>query len=68
MRRLSRIVLARVSLPQRQVARLSGQGVSNRQIGETIGMSPRTAESHLHHGYRLRGANERFDLASQRNR
>jgi len=49
---------------QRRVAELATQGLSNRQIGEALGMSPRTAATHLHRAYKVLGVNERDQIGS----
>ncbi|HET7386362.1 MAG TPA: LuxR C-terminal-related transcriptional regulator [Nocardioidaceae bacterium] len=52
----------RLTATQSRVAELAAQGLSNRQIGETLGMSPRTAATHLHRAYKVLGVNERSQL------
>jgi DNA-binding CsgD family transcriptional regulator len=48
---------------QRQVARLAAQGLTNRQVGAALGISHRTAATHLHRVYKLLGVNTRDKLA-----
>jgi DNA-binding CsgD family transcriptional regulator len=54
----------RLTGTQRRVAELAAQGLSNRQIGEALGMSPRTAATHLYRAYKVLGVNERDQIGS----
>jgi DNA-binding CsgD family transcriptional regulator len=46
-----------------QIAALAAAGLTNRQIGSRLGLSVRTVESHLAHGYNKLGISQRHDLA-----
>lgn len=50
---------------ERRVVRLAAQGMSNRQIAESLFVTVRTVESHLSSAYRKLGAHTRADLAAQ---
>lgn len=50
---------------QRDVARLLLQGLTNREIGATLGISERTVEVHLHLVYRKAGVRTRAEYLSQ---
>ncbi|HET8717690.1 MAG TPA: helix-turn-helix transcriptional regulator [Nocardioidaceae bacterium] len=52
----------RMTATQRRVAELAATGLSNRQVGEALGISTRTAETHLHRVYRVLGVHRREDL------
>lgn len=54
----------RLTGTQRRVAELAAKGLSNRQIGEALGMSPRTAATHLYRAYKVLGVNERHQIGS----
>lgn len=47
---------------QLRVADLAARGLSNRQIGEALRMSPRTAATHLHRAYKVLGVNTRDQI------
>lgn len=47
---------------QTQIARLAAQGLSNREIGERLFLSPRTIGSHLYRIFPKVGVNSRFQL------
>jgi len=50
-----------LSRTEQKVARLAADGLTNREIGERLFISPRTAETHLTHIFaklRIRGRNE----------
>lgn len=47
-----------------QIARLAAQGLSNREIGERLYLSPRTVGSHLDRIFPKRGITSRDQLAA----
>lgn len=49
---------------ERQVAQRVAQGLTSRQIGEELFVSPRTVDAHLTHIYRKLGINSRARLAA----
>jgi DNA-binding CsgD family transcriptional regulator len=49
---------------ERQVARLAGEGRSNREISEVLVVTMKTVEWHLRHAYRKLGIESRRELAS----
>ncbi|PZQ89813.1 MAG: hypothetical protein DI534_08515 [Leifsonia xyli] len=51
---------------QRQVAALVAEGHSNRVIGQTLYLSPRTVQSHVSEVLRLTGSRSRVQLAARR--
>ncbi|MFM9919620.1 AAA family ATPase [Lacisediminihabitans sp. H27-G8] len=50
---------------QAQIARLAAQGLSNREIGERLFLSPRTVGSHLYRIYPKVGVSSRIHLAGR---
>ncbi len=56
----TRAVLTRTQL---RVAGLAARGLTNRQLGESLDMSPRTAATHLHRAYPALGVHDRAELA-----
>jgi DNA-binding CsgD family transcriptional regulator/tetratricopeptide (TPR) repeat protein len=52
-----------LSRREREVATLASQSLSNAQISETLHISVRTVESHLHSAYTKLGVTQREDLA-----
>jgi DNA-binding CsgD family transcriptional regulator len=48
-----------------QVTALAAEGLTNRQIGERLFISPRTAETHLAHVYRKLQVSGRAQLAAE---
>ena len=49
---------------EERVARLAAAGRTNREIGASLFVSPRTVETHLSHVYRKLGVRSRTELAS----
>ncbi|MGW3233767.1 AAA family ATPase [Kitasatospora sp. NPDC001095] len=47
---------------QQQIVRLAAQGLSNREIGEQLFLSPRTVGSHLYNAYPKLGVSSRHQL------
>jgi DNA-binding CsgD family transcriptional regulator len=47
---------------QRQIVRLAGDGLTNRQIGDRLFLSPRTVSSHLYRSYPKLGVTGRHQL------
>ena len=47
---------------ERQVVRLAATGLSNREIGEALFLSPRTVGTHLHHAFPKLGVTTRGRL------
>ena len=47
---------------QRQIARLASDGLTNRQIGDRLFLSPRTVSSHLYRSYPKLGIAARHQL------
>src|SRR5712671_362871 len=47
---------------QRQIVRLAGDGLTNREIGDRLFLSPRTVSSHLYRSYPKLGVAGRYQL------
>jgi len=47
---------------ERQIVRLAASGLTNRQIGDQLNLSPRTIASHLYHVYPKLGVSRRHEL------
>ncbi len=47
-----------------QIAQLAGEGLSNREIGQKLFVSPRTVSTHLYRIYPKLGVSGRGQLAS----
>jgi DNA-binding NarL/FixJ family response regulator len=47
-----------------QIAQLAGEGLSNREIGQKLFVSPRTVSTHLYRIYPKLGVSGRAQLAS----
>ncbi|MET9435730.1 AAA family ATPase [Streptomyces sp. NPDC006551] len=54
--------LSELTAQQRQIARLVADGLSNREIGERLFLSPRTVGSHLYNVYPKLGISSRHQL------
>jgi DNA-binding CsgD family transcriptional regulator len=54
--------LAELTAQQQQIARLAANGLSNREIGERLFLSPRTVGSHLYNVYPKLGISSRHQL------
>jgi DNA-binding CsgD family transcriptional regulator len=54
--------LAGLTPQQRQIVRLAGQGLTNREIGERLLLSPRTVSSHLYRSFPKLGISDRHQL------
>ena len=54
--------LRRLAPRQREVARLAAGGLSNAEIAERLGRSPRTIENHLYRAYQELGVDDRRGL------
>ena len=55
----------RLTPPEREVVRLLGHGMSQRQIAATLSISVRTVEAHVNHARRKTGASNTFVLRLQ---
>jgi DNA-binding NarL/FixJ family response regulator len=47
---------------QRQIVRLAGDGLTNREIGDRLYLSPRTVSSHLYRSFPKLGVADRHQL------
>ncbi|MFF6916422.1 AAA family ATPase [Streptomyces sp. NPDC012466] len=54
--------LEALTAQQQQIARLAAKGLSNREIGERLFLSPRTVGSHLYNAYPKLGISSRHQL------
>jgi DNA-binding CsgD family transcriptional regulator/tetratricopeptide (TPR) repeat protein len=57
-----RDALGELTPQQRQIVRLAGDGLTNRQIGDRLFLSPRTVSSHLYRSYPKLGVAGRHQL------
>ncbi|MFF4316152.1 LuxR C-terminal-related transcriptional regulator [Streptomyces sp. 900105755] len=55
-------LLEQLTAQQRQIAQLAARGLSNREIGERLFLSPRTVGSHLYNVYPKLGISSRHQL------
>ena len=55
-------VLAELTPQQRQIVRLAGDGLTDREIGDRLFLSPRTVSSHLYRSYPKLGVASRHQL------
>jgi len=56
-------VLTALTAQEREIAALAAQGLTNREIGERLYLSPRTVGSHLYHLFPKLGVASRAELA-----
>lgn len=54
--------LAELSPQQQQIIRLAARGLTNREIGERLFLSPRTVSSHLYRSFPKLGVTARAQL------
>ncbi|MFJ9443188.1 AAA family ATPase [Kitasatospora sp. NPDC101235] len=54
--------LGRLTAQQQQIVRMAAQGLSNREIGEQLFLSPRTVGTHLYNVYPKLGVSSRHQL------
>jgi DNA-binding NarL/FixJ family response regulator len=54
--------LAGLTPQQRQVVRLAADGLTNREIGDRLLLSPRTVASHLYRSFPKLGITDRYKL------
>jgi DNA-binding NarL/FixJ family response regulator len=54
--------LTELTPQQQQIVRLAARGLSNREIGERLFLSPRTVGSHLYRSYPKLGVSTRAQL------
>jgi DNA-binding NarL/FixJ family response regulator len=57
-----RDALEEVTPQQRQIVRLASHGLTNREIGDRLFLSPRTVSSHLYQSYLKLGVADRHQL------
>ncbi|MDX6419765.1 MAG: hypothetical protein QOG28_4385 [Trebonia sp.] len=57
-----RDVLGELTPQQRQIVRLASDGLTNREIGDRLFLSPRTVGSHLYRSYPKLGVADRHQL------
>ena len=57
-----RDALGELTPQQRQIVRLASDGLTNRQIGDRLFLSPRTVSSHLYRSYPKLGVAGRHQL------
>jgi DNA-binding CsgD family transcriptional regulator len=57
-----RDVLAELTPQQRQIVRLASRGLTNREIGDRLFLSPRTVSTHLYRSYPKLGVVDRHQL------
>ncbi len=61
-RRREDTAIDRLTPQELQIARLAAEGISNKEIGSRLFMSPRTVESHLYRVFPKLGIGSRVDL------
>lgn len=54
--------LESLTAQEQQIVRLAASGMTNRQIGDQLNLSPRTIASHLYHVYPKLGISRRYEL------
>ena len=57
-----RDALGELTPQQRQIVRLASDGLTNREIGDRLFLSPRTVSSHLYRSYPKLGVSSRHQL------
>jgi DNA-binding NarL/FixJ family response regulator len=57
-----RDALGELTPQQRQIVRLASDGLTNREIGDRLFLSPRTVSSHLYRSYPKLGVADRHQL------
>jgi len=57
-----RDALGELTPQQRQIVRLAGDGLTDREIGDRLFLSPRTVSSHLYRSYPKLGVASRHQL------
>ena len=62
-RRLVRTGVDSLTASERRVAQMATEGQTNREIAETLFVTPKTIEMHLSHAYRKLEINSRSQLA-----
>jgi len=55
-------ILSKLTPQQRQIVRLASDGLTNREIGDRLFLSPRTVSSHLYRSYPKLGVADRHQL------
>jgi DNA-binding NarL/FixJ family response regulator len=60
-----RRVAMRLTKRERQIVETVSKGMKNKQIAETLGITPGTVKVHLMHIFEKTGARNRFQLALQ---
>ncbi|MFH9353619.1 AAA family ATPase [Kitasatospora sp. NPDC017646] len=58
----SAVALGQLTAQQQQIVRMAAQGLSNREIGEQLFLSPRTVGTHLYNVYPKLGVSSRHQL------
>jgi DNA-binding CsgD family transcriptional regulator/tetratricopeptide (TPR) repeat protein len=59
---VARDALFELTPQQRQIVRLAGDGLTNREIGDRLSLSPRTVSSHLYRSFPKLGITDRHQL------
>ena len=54
--------LSELTPQQRQIVRLAAEGLTNREIGERLLLSPRTVSSHLYRSFPKLGISDRHQI------
>jgi DNA-binding NarL/FixJ family response regulator len=55
-------ILSKLTPQQRQIVRLASDGLTNREIGDRLFLSPRTVSSHLYRSFPKLGVADRHQL------
>lgn len=56
---------ANLTRRQREIVHWAAKGLSNKQIGRRLGISPETVKTHLHHVFEREGVSSRVALAAR---